>query len=371
MAWGTLPIELVILVLRYASLESRKNALSISLVSTWARELAREALLYRVLLPDLSNFRLYIDNAVCFSRKQFPTRSPLHALLTGPVNDIPELVPSEVSRERASKVRHLWLIFSSAIGFEFQDHVHVRILLQLCRNIETLAISSVSLSHFLRNKREHFALSGPEDTPNSSCIHSRLTHLTIHSPSPPAIMDIEYRNADPCVQIFKQVTHLTIVGKHTRTGLPVDIRHFPALTHLAIPLVIPGFENIHHTSILNASMLPYMIGWDLLYNEQIQKIVFLFPREAEPCRCSDFVDEDHVCDVFVPPLVNANLTNRKAYILPLDGEAELQKIWNEARDEQSDIWERAEKAFSFAYKRHNRPSVDDDIEGSVQALQLA
>lgn len=353
MAWDSLPLELVGPILKHATFESRKDALNISLVCKWARELAREALLYRVLLPDLSNFRLWSEKTIGFSREHFPTTSsPLRTLLVGAVNTIPELAPSRISCERASLVHHLWLIFSTAVGFDFQDHVHIRILLQLCQNVETLAITSVSLSHFLRNKREHFVLPSAENSaPSASCIHSRLTHLTIHSPIPPSIMDLEYQSADPCVQIFKQVTHLTIAGKHTRTGLPVDFRHFPALTHLAVPLVIPGFENIQHASILNPSMLPYMIGWDLLLHQQIQKIVFLFLRDAVPCRCSN-VEEIHVCDMFVSPIVNANLSNRKAYILPLDNEASLKKIWVEAREGCPDIWERAEKIFEHAYEKH-------------------
>lgn len=347
MSISRFPHEIVVEILLFAAYRSPECARALSLTSSWTRDLVKGALYSTISLTHTNKFE-GLFTALDISKTSFPKQIPVIDLFRLSFDKIPGLSPTRFARDRAQLIQNLWLIPLDAQErhARVEDHIYIRLVLQLCWNVQRLAITGTALSHFLMNKPEHFdsVRNANTDTVASGhCPYPHLKQLTLLDSTPALIMDGQYTRANECVQIFKQLTHFTTYGFYHRDGLPVPISHFTSLTHLALPLVLNN-SVIHEVRHLNTEeIFESTGGWGLLRSApQLQMVVFLFPSDGR-LNIGSHVSTLYFYHDPASLVWTANRVDSKAYALPIDGLPGLCGQWTTAARGGTSIWELAKQ----------------------------
>lgn len=183
---SSLPTELVLHILEFTCTLSHEAALHVSVLSSWARRLAKP----------------YVFSAIVRrAGSLYPVRGQV------------ELSHKEPPPGCGEYVRHLWLETVDVLSSPRE-----MCLFKACPNVEDIAVSINSfrtLLSFYANPYEH---------PGSSSIRS----LTLINHTPRTVWLVR-----PIRAFLDNVTHLRMVDMQQSTYIPLE--HLPNLTHLALP----------------------------------------------------------------------------------------------------------------------------------------
>ncbi|EJD01397.1 uncharacterized protein FOMMEDRAFT_169527 [Fomitiporia mediterranea MF3/22] len=346
---SSLPSEIIDEILLFAAYKHPECARALAITSSWTKRLVERALYSTVTLVDKSQ-RSGFFSALGIATLPFPKDRLIIDLFRLSFNDIPALRPSQETRNRAGLITNLWLIplarQDSYPALSLEDHIYTRLLLHLCANVRNLAMTGTTFSHFLSNKAEHFdsmMARDPATQPAGLTPYPDLTDLTLLDSTPSLIMEGQYTRSEDCVKIFKYLSHFTTYGYFHRNGLPVSIQHFPALTHVAVPLVLDNsvIHNDSERAYTSLELFEKSGGWRLLNSaEQIEMMVFLFPSDGR-LNIESHLSTHRLYHDPTSLVLDANRFNRKAYALPIDGLRGLENLWLAAARGGQNLWDSA------------------------------
>ena len=349
-----LPPEIQIEILLFAAYKSVEFARNLALVSSWANKLAQRALFSTVSVIRPSLLRC-LFRTLRLVKGPFPRHLPAGDFFRLSFKQIPELRPTDEARQRASLLINLWLIPVGAHMRQesIEDHTYTRLTLQLCTNIQSLALTGTAFSHFLVNKFEHFrALSDADGDEIQQSPYPYLTHLTLLDSTPSLIMERHYKRAEEYVRIFKQLTHFTTYGYYHRNGIPVPIEHFPSLTHVALPLILApaGRDEVDGSRLTTEELYHMTGGWKLLQStKQIRMVVFLFPSNGH-IRFGSHLSEQYIYHPPVNLILEANRLDERAYALTIDGLGDLQRRWHDESRGGPSMWDFAKSKLASYHR---------------------
>lgn len=223
-----LPSELLIYILKLTCLLSHDAALRISLVSSWARDIAGCYVFGTVVRKAGSLYP--IQGSVELSHKVAPPGC-------------------------GKFVRHLWLETVDVLSSPREIS-----LFKSCQNVEDIALSANSL-------RTLFAFhANPYTNPGTPAIHS----LTLINPTPRTLWLVRPG------ALLSGITHLRMVDLQQSPYIPLE--HLPNLTHLALPFMhlrsthgdSPLPDNVHHCRRLQMVVLT-VDHYDWIYRPWLHK----------------------------------------------------------------------------------------------------
>ncbi|KII94208.1 hypothetical protein PLICRDRAFT_36446 [Plicaturopsis crispa FD-325 SS-3] len=195
-AFPALPLELILIIFKFAAADSKNECLTLCRVSSWSNQLLQSTLHSVVELRS--------------ERQRFTFRRHIINWRPGSI-DVLKL---------ASIVQHISFPTSN-----LPTNSHANIFC-LCMNLWDIALTTSALLALVNYVREH-------DLPKWRIQRGGL-HLTMFGPSPEWEVIIDLSRAEPRSPLFAMVTHIRI-NNLLRMTLEHVVFPFPNITHAAIP----------------------------------------------------------------------------------------------------------------------------------------